>query len=398
MSRSVNSKNNPTDLFLSLLGRLHIPVIPTDDPFRFLVHGQPVTLHTRSLPSSTERLLEPIILHAMRQRTLVVSEDVLLVIVVPQLPSTWHQLVDDVGMLLGGPLRLHDARQVPTSGRWVIVSELGGCIINGLSGVESSAHPDTPGMLGPRSSPSVIQQKKDPRRSDIAMCILKLLFARAIQGSEAWCNTQHLGFTTTSALARSLAISESAAYGIISDLQSRQWVAVDKKHGPQLVQAPEVAEWWLMLARTTRHARIALRPLYPSTQLTDPGERLEWLRTRTEVPGCHWAVNGWTACDLHQQSFLMDSTGKPCCIALVGTFAQLARAWELVICDDPLDARAFLQIDVVEHPRSVLVGRLTLQGLPCVDLWQAALDVVSDQDHGLEQARAIMEYLLSQLR
>lgn len=395
MSKAAVLQPSAVALFLNTMDQLKVDVVPTEEDTHFKVNGQTVILHARSLPSSNERLLEPIVLHALRQRAHEVTGEVVLVIAVPRLPSTWHELVDHVKKLMGGRLRHEDDLGGWTIGRWMIVSELGGYIINDLPGIGSSAKDDLPAMTGPRLAAAVIQLMKDPRRSDLTMCVLKLLLARAIDGSAEWFNSRSLSFTTTSAMAKTLEFSESAAYGIISDLQSRGWVMVDKKRGPVLVKVHDVAEWWLMLAKVSRRSLLTLRPLYQGKRLMLPRERLEWLRKRSSVRGCHWAVNGWTACDLHQQSFLINAEKKPCSIALVGSIAHLAQAWELAICDDQ-DERAILQVDVVEHARSVLVGMLTIDGLPCVDLWQAALDVVSDHDGGPEQARAIRDHLLSE--
>ena len=394
MSKAVVPQPSAVALFLSIMEQLRVDVVPTEEDTHFKVNGRTVVLHTRSLPSSNERLLEPIVLHALRQRAHEVNDDVMLVIAVPRLPSAWQQLVDQVKKLMGGRLRHEDDLGGWTIGRWAIVSERGGYIINDLPGIGSSAKDDLLTMNGARLAAAVIPLMKDPRRSDLTMCVLKLLLARAIQGSDVWFNSHSLSFTTTSAMAKTLEISESAAYGIISDLQSRGWVMVDKKRGPVLLKIHDIAEWWLTLAKVSRRSRVTLRSLYPSKRLMHASERLEWLRQQSSARGCHWAVNGWTACDLHQQSFLINSEKKPCSIALVGSIAHLAQAWELAICDEQ-DDRAILQVEVVEHARSVLIGMLTIDGLPCVDLWQVALDVVSDHDRGPEQAGAIRDYLLS---
>jgi len=79
-------------------------------------------------------------------------------------------------------------------------------------------------------------------------------------------------------------------------------------------------------------------------------------------------------------------------MAFKGSLSHLMDAWGLAPCSDPTDDRAIIHVDVVQL-ESVFLGGVVRNHIPCVDLWQAALDVCSDPDRGAEQSEAIVEEL-----
>jgi hypothetical protein len=120
---------------------------------------------------------------------------------------------------------------------------------------------------------------------------------------------------------------------------------------------------------------------------------MQWLAQRPTTSS--WAVNGWSACQCHSASVLIEPDAKPFSIAYLGSVDQIAKDWGLMKVDRIDDSRTLFLVEPVTMAKS-LFSKGTLggfNGVPVVDLWQAAVDVVSDPDRGIEQAEAVADLL-----
>jgi hypothetical protein len=389
----MRKSSSPLSLLSSVLGRLKIPATVSDDGEQLTIAGQTLPVRIRSLPSSTERILEPITVHVLRQRA-TAQNDSLLVIATPRLPFAWHKMVAELTSILphelsGKPLTA--TGQAP--GCWAICSEMGGYVLNGLPECEFCSNNDIPGMTGPMLAAAAIHHLRHPKVTDLMLSVLKLLLARSSPTHHLWFGEPGLELVTTRDVMRRLGVSQSAAFAVIKELRERDWVVVDRLTGPRISDGKQLIRWWLEYARASRPTRLALRSLFSEHHhRLSHADLLAWLRCRQALHQCLWAVNGWTACGLHERSFVTNIEQRPLTIALKGSLAHVLDSWSLALCKDPTDDRAIIHVDVV-HSESVFLGEVVRDQLPCVDLWQVALDVYGDPNRGAEQAEAIVQEL-----
>jgi hypothetical protein len=87
---------------------------------------------------------------------------------------------------------------------------------------------------------------------------------------------------------------------------------------------------------------------------------------------------------------LNDPVGKPLVVVVRGPASRVRQAWSLA--DVPAE-RALFHLQSSPTPAATFAMATDVRGLPCVDLWEAALDVASDPQRGIEQTRAIADAL-----
>lgn len=356
----------------------------------------------RSLQPVLERMLEPIAMHAMRERRPLLNDGPppeLLIIAVERLPMNFERLRKMAGAIIGRSLDYQrsdasDDQKPVTPGNWMVISELGGFILNLPLFDVGREQEDSPLITGPRLAAMVISNMRDPLRSDVTQVVIKALLAKSTKASKEILPDRFLDFTSTSSMAKCLGIAESSAYGAMKELCERNWGGVDRKIGPCLHEPKKVAKWWLDQAKDMKQYRIYLRPMLPGKHLPDIDSRVEYISSKKPLSTCSWAINGWSAIALHDHLFITSIAKKPLSIAFRGSIETMMMEWNLSYSDGPHDPRIILVVDLLESQRSPLLGATDIRPrVQVVDLWQAALDVVNDPDRGSEQAIAIMEYL-----
>ncbi len=294
-------------------------------------------------------------------------------ILVPVMPAGLRESVRRLVVPLG-----------PAQFNVVVVSAAGGwwCWLPGI-GVDAAE----PERQRPRQhgAPSGAQAAVDLPLTAVNQWLLKLLLLR--HAPMSWWDGPRVTGTRGRDLATAAGVSASTVYRLIDALTSRGWMAGDLR----LRRADALLRYWLDHARHVRVTSRSVRPLFD--RLDHPGAVLDWLAKRPVIPGCTWAVGGWTACTLHEVAVVTGTARVT--IHASGPIDGMLHAWGLTPCDER-DA-AFAIIPCASRLlRPFLGGSVTLAELRVVDLWQAALDVVRDPGRGDDQAWAIAQRLIDQ--
>lgn len=146
---------------------------------------------------------------------------------------------------------------------------------------------------------------------------------------------------------------------------------------------------WLLPGAAVEHlvtqASLARRSLVPMRHLSGGSIREKIakmpLRGLEKTVGA-LALGGWHAIAIHERAVIMDVSRKPVVLKGTGSAQTVANALDCVV--DPEDPTFFYEI----CPAEDLVGR-SHEPFPLVDLIQAACDVASDPDQGLQQGTEI---------
>lgn len=376
-------------LFTDLMSQKHgVGVELSEEDGTAHLLGMTFSLKTRSLPPVVERLLEPIAVHALRHHSRLPRERELLIITVERLPLNYLRILDEAREMIGGRLTNESDMTTATPGYWAIVSEAGGYILNFPTKFGNEAVGDTHQPHPARSAQMAISRMRDPFRSDHMLRILKVLLARAAIEHELL-DPKLTKFTSTSSMANALEISESSAYSAIKDLVERDWVRVHPQKGPVLLKPGVVARWWLDAAKEMKSSRVYLKPLFRAKRPHTSEAGMQWLQNQKTLRSAQWAINGWSAIDLHQKSILTSLSTKLFSLTYVGGINHLLGCWEMEPCE-VRDPEIFMQVDLADHIKSTVFGAKRVGNVQFVDLWQAAVDVSCDRDRGIEQAEAIM--------
>lgn len=155
------------------------------------------------------------------------------------------------------------------------------------------------------------------------------------------------------------------------------------REGLRLVRTDVLLAQWLADESVRPKRRLPVRSLFRGeAELTELIAPLEQRRRR-------YAVGGFAACAL------LGVARTP--RREIDLHVEDRAGWVMEIADlQPCDERdAALYIIPSRYPESVLRGVVTRRGLPVVDELQAALDVAADPGRGEEQARFIVDRVLS---
>ena len=213
--------------------------------------------------------------------------------------------------------------------------------------------------------------------------LLKILLLH--QAPASWWGGPRVAGVRGSDLATAAGVSTSMVYRLVEALAARGWMDVDLR----IRRMDALLRYWLDNARHAQVASRSVRPLFD--RLDNPGAVLDWLAKRPAIPGCAWAVGGWAACNVHE--VIMVTGAVRVAIHATGPIDQMLRAWDLTPCDER-DAAFSISACGSQFGRPIMGGAVTVSGLRVVDLWQAALDVVSDPGRGSDQAWAIAQRLI----
>jgi len=346
-------------------------------------HEQTLVLVTRAASPALERVLELLALALWRRQSGAWSLETGVVIRLPRLPARldrWHESID----LMLSRSNVKDAAS--TTLPFALCSERGGYLLR-LPGL-TVTQPD------PDDGSHTTVTRTDIPQHEAALRALKILLAQMGDHHQAWWGGVKEPITTGLQLARLAETSQSGVYGLLDALAQRGWIRKGYGRELRLLDVPAVLAWWLDHAKHQLRRLIPVRPLYVSDPLGSWSERCRWLKDQDEkLAVTPWAISGWAACQLLDLSILHHPEAKPFTVTIGRSAVALPavlHAWKLVECE-PRDA--VFWIEPTPPQRAALAATLLVDGVRVVDGWQAALDVASDPDRGIEQAMSIAERL-----
>ena len=363
-----------------------LAVTSSRDPLEVILRGlddqeQTLLFVTRSASPAFERVLELLALALWRRQEGSWSLNTGLVIRLPRFPARlarWEEGIDR--MLSRGSVQ--DA--VPTALPFALCSERGGYLLR-LPGL-TVTEPD------PDDGSLTTVTRADIPQHEAALRALKILLAQMGDHRQAWWGGFKEPITTGLQLARLAETSQSGVYGLLDALAQRGWIRKGYGKELRLLNVRAVLAWWLDHAKHQLRLLIPVRPLYELNPLMSWSARCRWLQDQ-DAKLAPWAISGWAACHLLHLSVLHHPEAKPFSVTIGRSAVALPavlHAWKLVECE-PRDA--IFWIEPTPPQRAALAATLLVDGVPVVDGWQAALDVASDPDRGIEQAMSIAERL-----
>ena len=336
--------------------------------------------YVRSAGATLERVLEMVALAQWRCQSGSWSTTTGLLIRIPNLPATterWTTEIDRIrasSSTRGGPI-------VPLA----ICSLRGGAILR-LPGLQALV-PETKSTINAASAIHEIP------RNDVSFAILKVLLAASARHRDGWWGGPTEPITTGVQLAQLIGRSSATAYATLDALASRGWMRKGYGQPLRLLDVAAAVTWWLDYAKHQRHPLIPVRPVYGDVPTTWESKDA-WLRALAPAMSrVRWAIGGWSACQRHGFGVLQHPQAKPFTVTVACEHANISpvlQAWSLVACD-ARDAAFWLA--PVAMTSAALAAVVRIDDIPVVDGWQAALDVASDPDRGIEQATAIADLL-----
>jgi hypothetical protein len=359
---------------------------------RLVIGAHAFPLQVKAVPVLAERIVESAALHLLRARRAPAGQ--LLVLRVERLPGGQRRWIDELTVI---------QRSLRSTAGWAVVSDRGGALLQlPGAGLEMALHPDPQSAEG-HAGLAANGHPTDLHASDVAMAALKISLLRA--AAAGWIDWTVIGpggggaaqavaadlrrIDSVSALAAHLRVSNSAIYTVYSALSERGWIVSRRGRLAEIGDLTAVVAWWI---DQRKHRRVRTVPVAPLYQAPAPSQRaaLAWLRTVDQSGAINWAVTGWAACQLHRRSVLNHTALKPVVVTVRGPVGALRQAWSL---HEVPPERALFQLQ--SSPASVTAFAMATRkrGLPTVDLWEAALEVASDPQRGIEQTRAIAEAL-----
>jgi hypothetical protein len=353
-----------------------------------------VRIVVKRLPLVAERIVEALALHHARH-ALGARPATLLVVHLERLPNGAERWLDEVA-------RIQGVTRAPAN--WAVLSSAGGAIIQlPLARRARATVPDDALAEAAKAADAAPHHLTDIHASDVAMAILKIALLRSAPADRvdwkvlgAWPAggqrhqlTDLTRITTIAAMAEHLAVSKSAIYTVHQALARRGWIVAKRGQLAEIADIPAVVSWWIDQRKHRQVRTIPVAPLYEAPALSHKSA-LTWLRGRFQADGGPWAVSGWAACQLHRRLVLNDPVGKPLVVVVRGPASRVRQAWSLA--DVPAE-RALFHLQSSPTPAATFAMATDVRGLPCVDLWEAALDVASDPQRGIEQTRAIADAL-----
>ncbi len=347
------------------------------------IAGEDLPIGSRSLPNVPERLLEVLSLHVLRS-ALPSGAKSLMLITVPRLPrakADWSSAL------------CASQKQLQSRAPWAILSERGGCMIYlPALGDRFIEVPDRDDVLNEALEAITAHEPS----SDVELAVLKsILLTKTLDPSRRLRyhyvhQSSKLGLPNTILdLAQWLGVSRASVYNAIGGFIQYGWMQSQRGRIPVIRATSEIIAWWLEKRRHRRMRTIPVAPLYESVSMKKSRIH-EWLRKQRKPNGDRWAITDWSACSLHKKLAVNDISGKPFTISVKGSLRSLMTEWSLR--EVPSD-QALLHLQRSPHPITTFSWVTEIDGLPVVDPWEAAIDVVSDPQRGPEQASVICDDL-----
>ena len=362
------------------------------DAVGITIGGQHFITRQRSLPDVPERILEVLSLHVLRTGTGTGTgtgtdnaPPGLMIVTVPRLPrskSNWTA-------------ELREAqRHVQSPAAWAILSRQGGCLISlPPCGDRFIARDDQHDIRAEKPS-----RAREPR-SDVALAVLKSIMIKGVAETLPTSGGNHRlqesattwETETIADLAQRLGISKAGAYGAIGDLIQHGWMKSRRGKIPSISNLSAIVTWWIDRRRHRLLRTFPVAPLYEAFAPGDP-RVLAWLGEKYSPAENSWAISGWTACALHKRLAINDISDKPIVVSLAGPIRDMVTNWSL---REVPAGEAMFHFQRSPHPLTTFSCISVIRGLPVVDPWEAALDVVGDPQRGPEQAAAIADALFA---
>ncbi|MDD5309660.1 MAG: hypothetical protein PHU25_20265 [Deltaproteobacteria bacterium] len=240
----------------------------------------------------------------------------------------------------------------------------------GLVVVERTAEP------GPQPQRPI--SRKGSLFSDLNRWMLKLLILRHAPKSR-W--PGHRGkIPNPTHLGRIAGVSVETAHQFVRAFAERDFLRAESGD-LKLVRVREMLEAWLAEERR-------VSPAWTHARSIDGGP-FDLERALASRPQGMVALGGFEACRRH--GLLHTTPGVPLVLSAEALPAVVA-AWDLGFCGQQ---EAQVMIAEPRHRASVFRAVGLIDGLPVVDILQAALDVAPMPGRGLEQAEFVIEEILS---
>jgi hypothetical protein len=347
------------------------------------IAGEMLTVASRSLPDVPERLLEVLSLHVLRNGF---SSDAnnLMLISVPRLPRAKADWSADIR---------GSQKQLQSRAPWAIISNRGGCMIflpaQGHRFIEVPDRDDDP-------NETIDATTAHEPSSDVELAVLKSILLTMTSDTLRKLRNHYVHHVspgelpdTLPGLAEWLGVSRASVYNAVGEFIHYGWMQSQRGRIPVIRATSEIINWWLDKRRHRRMRTIPVAPLYESIPMKIPRIH-EWLREQYKPNGDRWAITEWSACALHKKLAVNDISSKPLTISVKDSLRNLMTKWALR--EVPSD-QALFHLQKSPHPITSFSWVTEIDGLPVVDPWEAAIDVVSDPQRGPEQASVICDDL-----
>lgn len=347
-----------------------------------LIAGERLTVVCRSLPDVPERLLEVLSLHVLRGEVPSSASSVML-ITVPRLPRAKADWSADIRA---------SQRHLQSRAPWAILSNRGGCLIHlpahGHRFIEVPDRDDDPNEMADAVT------AHEPS-SDVALAVLKSIMLTKAPNLSRQIRNYYVHQAsnaelpgTIPELAQWLGVSRASVYNAVGEFIHYGWMRSQRGQLPAIRATSEIISWWLDKRRHRRMRTLPVAPVYES--IGKKNRISEWLRDQYTPSGDQWAITAWSACARHKKLAVNDISSKPLTISVKSSLRTLMTTWSLR--EVPAD-QAFIHLQKSPHPITTFSWVSEIDGLPVVDPWEAAIDVVSDPQRGPEQASVICDVL-----
>jgi hypothetical protein len=185
-------------------------------------------------------------------------------------------------------------------------------------------------------------------------------------------------------VASATGIGKSSVYRLMQELWARK--IADWRTVRITGWATVLREWMDQASMRSRPQWIPIRPLYE----TGSDDAIPWIRDLQKGTSIRMARSGWWALDYHHLTAVSGDLPKTVVVESSADLGRILTAKNVRACS--VD-EAWCWVGVAQHRRSAFSGAIDDDGVFVEDVWQAALDVVSDPNRGYEQATQVASYL-----
>ncbi len=182
-------------------------------------------------------------------------------------------------------------------------------------------------------------------------------------------------------LAKVAGVANQTGHSFFKVFEELGFLRYTRAHGVKIVRPRELLDLWLADERQNPAVYTHARSVFGQF------EGLPALKRRSEVG--LFAVGAFEACARH--GVLHTAADNTPTIFTDVDIGLLAWKWDLEFCGR---ADAQLLLANTRQRESVFRGAVQIDGIPVVDILQAALDVASFPNRGLEQAEFVVERIL----
>ncbi len=182
-------------------------------------------------------------------------------------------------------------------------------------------------------------------------------------------------------LAKVAQVSVQTAHSFVKALADRDFARVTRGKGVHLVRTRSLLDLWINDEKQQPTVKTFVRSIFGSLE--------DWEELLLAKSGASFAIGGFEACRRHVA--LHAVPGDVPWVHIDGGVLELLNLWNLEFSGEP-DAQMFFVKP--RRSRSVFRGVSRQSGVPVVDILQAALDVASSPNRGLEQAEMIIDRVI----